>query len=370
MAAVTTYDLKAVGAHFCILGDFVAGDRYGSGHINDTFAVIYDQAGTKLRYIFQRINHNIFKNPVALMENIQRVTAHLGAKMAGKADGSRRVLTLVPAHDGQPYFQDATGNTWRCYLFIEKATTYDVIVTVDQAEKAAAAFGSFQGLLVDLPGGRLNETIPNFHHTVSRFATLEKTIAEDPAGRAKLCQPEIAYALKNKALASCLLDLQAKGLLPERITHNDTKLNNVMLDNATGEGICVIDLDTVMPGLALYDFGDMIRTATSPAAEDDPDLGKSTMRMPFFAALVKGYLSTAGTFLSQTEKDCLALSGQLITFEIGIRFLTDFLMGDVYFKVHVENHNLHRCRTQFKLAADIAAKMAEMNALVKTLDQP
>ncbi len=369
MADAKTYDLKAIGGQFAIYGSYLSGDRYGSGHINDTFAVTYDQAGIKIRYCLQRINHNIFKNPVALMENVQRVTAHLAAKVDGRADASRRTLTLVPARDGRPYVQDAQGNTWRCYLFIENAASVDVISNAEQAFKAAAAFGAFQGLLVDIPGGRLNETIPFFHHTVSRFETLEKAIKADSVGRAALCQPEIQYALKNKALASSLLDLQAKGLLPERITHNDTKINNVMLDNATGEGICVIDLDTVMPGLALYDFGDMVRTATSPAAEDETDLNKVTMRMEFFEGLVRGYLSTAGKFLNQTEKDSLALSGQLITFEIGIRFLTDFLAGDTYFKVHRENHNLIRCRTQFKLAADIEAKMAQMNALVKAVDK-
>ncbi len=368
MADTKTYDLKAIGSNFCIYGDFMRAGRYGSGHINDTFDATYNQAGTPVRYILQRINHNVFKNPVAVMENIQRVTAHLGAKMAGEPDGSRRILTLVPARDGRPYHQDAAGNTWRCYLFVEKATTYDLITDLSQAVKAAAAFGSFQGLLVDLPG-RLHETIVNFHNTESRFEALEKAIAADAAGRAKLCQPEIEFALKHKHLASALLDLQRKGLVPERVTHNDTKLNNVMLDDTTGDGICVIDLDTVMPGLALNDFGDMIRTATSPAAEDEQDLSKVTMRMPYFEALVQGYLSTAGKFLNQTEKDNLALSGQILTFECGIRFLADFLAGDVYFKVHKENHNLHRCRTQFKLAADIGAKLDAMNAVVKRLEK-
>lgn len=364
MTDKTVYDLRAIISEFRLHGDFVAGERYGSGHINDTFAIQLSQAGTPVRYILQRINHNVFKQPTAVMENIERVTAHLGRKMAGHPEGSRRVLTLVPARDGRPYVRDAAGNTWRCYLFIEKAATYDVITEVGQAEKAAAAFGAFQAMLVDLPGPRLNETIPNFHHTVSRFEAFERALAADTAGRARLCRPEIEFALARRALASALLDLQARGQVPERITHNDTKLNNVMLDDATGEGICVIDLDTVMPGLALYDFGDMVRTATSPAAEDEPDVRNVTMRLPFFEALVKGYLSTAGGFLNATERASLALSGQVITFEIGLRFLTDFLAGDVYFKVHKENHNLIRCRTQFALAADIERRRPDMDALV------
>ncbi|HEY4414670.1 MAG TPA: aminoglycoside phosphotransferase family protein [Verrucomicrobiae bacterium] len=355
------HDVRAVAGQFQLAGDFVSAEPYGSGHINDTYCVVFDQAGTHTRYIFQRINHAIFKNPVALMENVARVTTHLGQKIAGEPDASRRRLTLIPARDGQPYHRDADGNHWRVYLFVEKARTFDAVESTAQAWQAAKAFGHFQKLLADLPAPRLHDTIPDFHHTPKRFAALEQAIAADSANRAALAKPEIEFALAHKNITGVLL---AAGL-PERVTHNDTKFNNVMLDDATGKGICVIDLDTVMPGLALYDFGDMVRTTTSPAKEDERDLSKVTMQFPMFEALVRGYLETAGEFLTPAEKKFLAFSGKLITFEIGLRFLTDYLAGDKYFKVHREGHNLDRCRTQFKLVESIAQQETRMNQLIE-----
>jgi len=357
------HDLESVVRQFDIIGEFFRAERYGSGHINDTYCVVVKQAGTPVRYIFQRINHNIFKNPVTLMENVQRVTAHLAAKLVGMNDATRRVLTLLPTRAGKGWLVDAAGDHWRAYLFIEKARTYDIVGSTDQAFKAARAFGQFQQMLADLPAPRLHDTIPDFHHTPRRFAALEQAIAADVAGRATLVRAEIEFARARQHIASILLDAN----LPERVTHNDTKFNNVMLDDATGEGICVIDLDTVMPGLALYDFGDMVRTTTSPAKEDERDLSKVTMQFPMFEALVRGYLSTAGGFLTKAEKQFLAFSGKLITFEIGIRFLTDFLAGDVYFKTHRDGHNLDRCRTQFKLVESIEQQEKQMNQLVEEI---
>jgi aminoglycoside phosphotransferase (APT) family kinase protein len=272
----------------------------------------------------------------------------------------RRVLTLVPTHDERAFQVDSDGNYWRAYLFIEKARTYDVVESGEQAFQAARAFGQFQQMLADLPAPGLQYTIPNFRHTPKRFAALEKAIQADTAGRASLAKPEIDFALARKSITGVLLDAN----LPERVTHNDTKFNNVMLDDATGEGICVIDLDTVMPGLALYDFGDMVRSTTSPATEDERNLSKVTMQLPMFEALVRGYLSTAGSCLTDSEKQLLVFSGKLVTFEIGIRFLTDFLEGDVYFKVHRDGHNLDRCRTQFKLIESIERQESVMNDLV------
>jgi Ser/Thr protein kinase RdoA (MazF antagonist) len=363
MQKTLKHDVRAVAAQFVIHGEFVSAEPYGSGHINDTYCALFHQAGTPVRYILQRINHNIFKQPAALMQNVERVTAHLAAKVAGQPDATRRVLTLIPTRAGRNWHVDADGNHWRAYLFIEKARTYDAVESTDQAFKAARAFGQFQKLLADLPAPRLHDTIPDFHHTPKRFAAFEAALAADVAKRAALAQPEIEFARRHQALTSVLLDAH----LPERVTHNDTKFNNVMLDDATGEGICVIDLDTVMPGLALYDFGDMVRTTTSPAKEDEKDLSKVRMQFPMFEALVRGYLETAGGFLTPDEKRLLPVAGQLITFEIGLRFLTDFLAGDVYFKVHREGHNLDRCRTQFKLVESIAAQEAEMNRLVASL---
>ena len=354
--------LLAVARQFPLRGEFLTAAPYGSGHINDTYCVVFDQGGTRVRYIIQRINHLIFKNPAALMENIQRVTAHLAQKCAGQSDPSRRVLTLIPAHDGHAYHQDAQGNYWRVYMFIEKARTFDAVETLRQAFEAAKAFGQFQKLLADLAAPRLHDTIPDFHHTPKRFAALERALQADVANRAQQAKPEIEFALRHQAATRILLDAN----LPERVTHNDTKLNNVMLDDATGEGICVIDLDTVMPGLALYDFGDMVRTTTSPAQEDERDLTKVRMQFPMFEALARGYLAAA-EFLTPAEKKLLPLSGALITLEIGLRFLTDFLAGDTYFKVHREGHNLDRCRTQFKLVESIEQQEAAMDKLVETI---
>jgi aminoglycoside phosphotransferase (APT) family kinase protein len=358
-------NVGAVARQFQISGEFSSAAPYGSGHINDTYCVVFHQSGVPVRKILQRINHNVFKNPVALMENIQRVTSHLAAQVAGQPDSSRRVLSLIPARDGRAWHVDAEGYHWRAYHFIDKARTYDAIESTEQAFQAARAFGKFQQMLAGLPAPRLHDTIPNFHHTPKRFVALEQAIAADVAGRAILAKPEIEFALAHKSITRVLLDAN----LPERVTHNDTKFNNVMLDDATGEGICVIDLDTVMPGLALYDFGDMVRTATSPAKEDEQDLSRVTMQFPMFEALVRGYLASTGRFLTKEEKQYLAFSGKLITFEIGLRFLTDHLAGDTYFKVHRNGHNLDRCRTQFKLVQSIEQQEEQMERLVQSIGQ-
>ena len=357
------HDVRSVARHFQIHGGFLSAEPYGSGHINDTYCVKFDQGGAPVRYILQRINHNIFKNPVALMENIQRVTAHLGGKINSERDFSRRTLTLIPSRDGRPCHCDEHGNSWRTYVVIDKARTYDAVESPAQAFAAAKAFGRFQRLLADLPASRLHDTIPDFHHTPKRFAALEKAIQADTVNRAKFAEPEIEFAFKHEAITGTLLDAG----LPERVTHNDTKFNNVMLDDTTGDGICIIDLDTVMPGLALYDFGDLVRTTTSPVKEDERDLSKVTMQFPMFEALARGYLASAGDFLTEAEKKYLPFSGKLITLEIGIRFLTDFLAGDTYFKVHRENHNLDRCRTQFKLVESIEQQEEQMNKLVERI---
>ena len=357
------HDARQVASQFQIYGEFINAGPYGSGHINDTYCAVFNQGGTPVRYILQRINHHVFKTPVALMENVERVTTHISKKVAGHPDFSRCGLTLIPARDGRAWHSDEGGNYWRTYIFVENARTYDAVESPQQAFQAARAFGRFQKLLADLPAPQLHDTIPGFHHTPQRFAKLEAAIAADPANRARLAESEIEFALNHKAMAGVLL---AAGL-PERVTHNDTKLNNVMLDDKTGEGICVIDLDTVMPGLAPYDFGDIVRTSTSPAKEDERDLSKVQMQFPMFEALARGYLETAAEFLTKAERQLLVLSGKLITFEIGIRFLTDYLEGDSYFKVHREGHNLDRCRTQFKLVESIERQEGAMNKLVEKL---
>jgi hypothetical protein len=312
--------------------------------------------------MLQRINHNVFKNPIALMENIQRVTSHLALQAASEPDCGRRVLTLIPSREGMAWHRDDDGNYWRVYRFIEKAHSYGAVESTGQAFQAAKTFGRFQQLLVSLPAPRLHDTIADFHHTPKRFMALEQAIASDVANRAILVKPEIDFAFAHQSIANVLLDAN----LPERVTHNDTKFNNVMLDDATGEGICVIDLDTVMPGLALHDFGDMVRTTTSPANEDEQDLSRVTIQFPMFEALVRGYLTSAGGFLTKSEKQHLVASGKLMTFEQGIRFLTDYLAGDAYYKVHRDGHNLDRCRTQFKLVDSIEQQEERMDRLVQS----
>jgi Phosphotransferase enzyme family len=361
---MSKHDVGAIACQFQIDGEFAGATTHGSGHINDSYCVTFREAGMPVRYILQRINHSIFKNPPALMENIRRVTSHLAAKVSGEADRSRLALTLIPASDERAWHLDASGNYWRTYRFVENAHTYDAVESTDQAFQAAKAFGRFQKLLVDLPAPKLHDTIKDFHHTPKRFAALEQAIASDAAGRAILATPEIEFAFAHRSITNVLLDAN----LPERITHNDTKFNNIMLDDVTGEGICVIDLDTVMPGSVLHDFGDMVRTATSPAKEDEQDLSKVTMRFSMFEALVRGYLASAGDFLTKAEKQHLVFSGKLMTFEQGIRFLTDYLQGDAYYKVSRDEHNLDRCRTQFKLLESLEHEEERMDLLVQSIE--
>jgi len=357
--------LRAVVQQFQVMGDVVAAERYGSGHINDTFKVCLSQAGTPVNYILQRINHTIFKQPGQLMENILRVTEHQRLKLGDPddMDASRRSLTVVSARDGLPYVR-AEGSWWRLYLFIEKARTWDRIESNRFAYEAARAFAGFQNQLADLPAPRLHETIPDFHHTPRRIERLDQVIAEDSHGRAAQVQPEIDFVNRRRAECARLIRRWEAGEIPERITHNDTKINNVMLDDASGKGVCVIDLDTVMPGLALYDFGDMVRSAAAASAEDERDLSQAGTRIEVFEALVQGYLSEAG-FLNEAEREELAFSGRLITMTIGIRFLTDYLSGDTYFRTHREGQNLDRCRVQFQMVRSMEAQAAAMEALVR-----
>lgn len=360
--------LHNVFSHFATYGDAFEIVPYGSGHINDTYRVSTNQAGTVVRYILQRINTSIFKDPVMLMDNIRRTTAHLRAKLtaAKDADASRKTLTLVPTKDGDDYLTLDSENVWRLYLFIERASTFDVIETPDQAYQAARSFAGFQNLLADLPAPRLGESIPKFHDIRSRLALLDEAAAADVRGRLKDVAAEMEFVNKRRAEMTRLLELNEAGEIPERITHNDTKINNVMLDDVSGKGICIIDLDTVMPGLALYDFGDMIRTATAAAAEDETDLSKVESRMDMFEALVRGYASEAH-FLTQAEKDNLAFCGRVITFTIGVRFLTDYLAGDVYFKTKHENHNLDRARNQFKMVVSQEEQAQAREEFVKSV---
>ena len=366
MPAKRTYDIRSLARHFVMPGDYVSHAPCGHGHINDTYEIRYNQAGTQVRYILQRINHEIFIRPVEVMGNIQRVTAHIAAKLeeAGEPESCRKVLTLVPGRDGRMWHEDREGNHWRAYFYIEGAEAHNHVNSTALAEEAARAFGTFQKHVSSMIGERLADTIPEFHNTRSRFNAFAAAVAENRAGRKSAVAKEIAWVLERESTADVLLDLQKAGSLPERITHNDTKINNVMIDHQTGEGLCVMDLDTVMPGLVLYDFGDLVRTTAISTAEDERDASRVMMRLPMFDALVRGYLSSAREFLTREEIAQLAFSGKLITYELATRFLADHLNGDTYFKTHRANHNLDRFRVQAALIDDIDRQFNQMLEVV------
>ena len=355
--------LKSVCGAFQILGDFLTAERYGSGHINDTYKVTCNLAGKTVHYLLQRINQSVFPRPDQVQENIVRVTEHLAHKLPPEVR-TCRTLTLVPAKDGAAYHRNEAGY-WRVYLFVEGASSHDVSETPNQTYQAAKAFAEFQCNLADLPAPRLHETIPGFHDTEKRYRTFLEVLEKDPCNRAAGCKPEIAFLEARAGHCARFNRLLAEGKLPERITHNDTKINNVLLNDATGEGQCVIDLDTVMPGLALNDFGDMCRTGTAAAAEDEQDLSKVACRLDLFEAMAKGYCSKAQAFLNETEKAELPFAPRLITQTIAIRFLTDHLAGDTYFKIHRPNHNLDRFRTQMQMILDMEQKAGQMEKIVQ-----
>lgn len=349
---------------FC--GSLVSCGRYGSGHINDTFLVVTEDGGVEHRYILQRMNHEIFKDPVSLMKNISGVTAFLREKIISHGgDPNRETLNIVPAKDGAMYYVDSAGNYWRAYLFIEGAVCYNAVERPEDFYQSGKAFGHFQRLLSDYPAGDLSETIPNFHNTPIRFETFKRAVAEDVCGRAASVQQEIAFVMEREADVSVAQDQLAKGILPIRVTHNDTKLNNIMIDEKTGEAICIIDLDTIMPGLSIFDFGDSIRFGANTAEEDETDLSKVSLSLPLFDIYTKGFLEGCQGSLTEAEVKMLPMGAKLMTFECGIRFLTDYLQGDVYFKIHRDGHNLDRTRTQFGLVADMEKKWDEMEAIVK-----
>ncbi|MBT3278071.1 MAG: aminoglycoside phosphotransferase family protein [Phycisphaerales bacterium] len=356
--------LKPIFDLFQIEGTATVADDYGSGHINDTYRVHVDTPEGEALYILQRINHLIFTQPVELMDNVQRVTAHVAQKILARGgDPLRETLTLVPTREGENYALVGE-NYWRVYLFVSGATGYDMIEDERHVTAAAKAFAQFQKDVADMPAPRLHETIPGFGDTGWRFEQFEQALAADVAGRAKECQAEIDFCLARKADANVLMNLLREKKIPERITHYDTKINNVLIDDATGKGLCVIDLDTVMPGVAMYDFGDSVRTATALGAEDETDLSKVGFSLERFELLAEGYLSVAKEFLTDIEIDHLAFAAKIVAFTIGLRFIADHLAGDVYFKTHRENQNLDRCRTQLKTVADMEARFDEMKTIV------
>ena len=331
--------------------------RHGSGHINQTFALTCESGK---RYIMQRINNHVFKNVDGLMANMVAVTEYLNAR----TDDPRTVLRVIPTMDGKSYYRHTDGSYWRICDFVAGSICLDAPETPEDFYQSAIAFGRFQEQLKDFPADTLVETIPNFHNTQDRYRIFHEVLAKDPCGRAKDVQEEIAFALAREEEGATLVNLLHEGKLPLRVTHNDTKLNNVMLDAATRTPLCVVDLDTVMPGLSLYDFGDSIRFGAATAAEDEKDLSKVSMDLEMFRIYTRGFL-TACPGLTPLEVEMLPMGAKLMTLECGLRFLTDYIDGDHYFAVHREGHNLDRCRTQFKLVKDMESKWEQMAAIVK-----
>jgi Phosphotransferase enzyme family. len=352
---------KEAVRHFRIQGETGEARPWGSGHINDTFLV--DGA---TRYIIQRMNRSIFIKPMEVMDNITGVTSFLKEKIR-KAGGDelRETLTVIFSEDGKPLYKDSFGDSWRMYYMIEDAECYDQVETEQVFYESAKAFGNFVRLLSDYPAETLHETILGFHDTKARYEVFQHAVEADVCGRAKDVQREISFFQDREDITGVLGQMQAEGKLPLRVTHNDTKLNNIMMDKKTGKGICVIDLDTVMPGLSVHDFGDSIRFGASTGAEDESDLSKVNFDIHLFELYTKGFLEGCQGSLTETEIAMLPMGAKVMTYECGMRFLTDYLQGDSYFKVHRKGQNLDRCRTQMKLVADMEKDWRQMKRIVQ-----
>jgi len=360
-------DLKKIFERFCADGTFLRGELYGSGHIHDTFRI--ETAETdKDNYILQRLNNVVFKNIPELQQNIERVTLHLRNKISAipGSDVKRECLNLVTSNENKSWIVDEEGAFWRMYIFITKHRSYNIVDTPGKAFEGGKAIGRFQAMLADLPGEPLHETIPFFHNIEKRLEKFGKTISENPTGRVAGISGEIDAVLKRADAMKIILRLGKEGLIPVRITHNDTKFNNILLDE-NDKALCVIDLDTVMPGYVHYDFGDAVRTVANMAAEDEKDLSRVKMDITLFEAYAKGYLSETKNTLNSVEKEYLAFAPRLITYTIAVRFLTDYIDGDNYFKIHHEHHNLQRARAQLKLVESMEEQYEEMKKIIGKL---
>ena len=359
--------LQEVLAAFDFGAPVVGALRYGQGHINDTFVVhTQPEDASCRRFILQRMSAAAFKRPDQLMENIMGVTEYLGREIESRGgDREREALRVIRPRNGEPYYTDSANGAWRVYPFVEDTICYQTAETPALFAASGRAFGRFQRLLQGYPAQTLHETIPHFHDTEDRLAKLKAALAADKLGRAAECRPELDFVLSREADCSVALQALRDGVLPLRVTHNDTKLNNVLMDRDSGEGLCIIDLDTVMPGLSINDFGDSIRFGANHSAEDEKDLSKVNLDVSLFETYTQAFLEGAGGTLTAAEIDYLPWGAKLMTFECGIRFLTDYLEGDVYFHTTRDGQNLDRCRTQFKLVSDMEAHWDELAEIVK-----
>lgn len=340
--------------------------RYGKGHINDTFCVETQEGQKKRRYILQRMSKTAFRHPEQLMANIVGITDYLSEKIRQVGgDPERETVTVKRTRNGEFFFTDSEGSAWRVYPFIEDTECLQNAVTPELFEASARAFGRFQYMLKDYPADTLYETIERFHDTENRYQNLMKAVEADVCKRAASVQTEIEFAKARKKDCSVCLQALREGKLPLRVTHNDTKLNNILIDKTSGKGLCIIDLDTVMPGLACNDFGDSIRFGANHNAEDERDLNKVNFDPELFEVYTRGFLQGAQGVISSQEKEYLPWGARLMTLECGMRFLTDYLEGDHYFAVHREGQNLDRCRTQFKLVSDMEKCWDQMREIVR-----
>ena len=352
--------------NFALDGEFVSCEPYGSGLINRTYVAVYNEGGRRVRYIVQRINTNLFKNVDGLMNNIKLVTEFNRAEIMKRGgDPDRESLTLVPTKNGGTYFRTEEGDCYRVYVFIENAKGYDVVEKPEHFYESAVAFGKFAMLLDRFDSSKLFEVLPDFHNTVKRFDNFRRSLEADKFNRAKDVKKEIGFALEREKITHTIVDLLASGKMPSRVTHNDTKLNNVLIDTRTDKAVSVIDLDTMMPGSICYDFGDSIRFGCNPCLEDTPETEKVIFNMPLFETYTKGYLSVFGDTITDIERKNLPMGAILMTYECGIRFLTDYLDGDVYFRKTREGQNIDRTRTQFKLVSDMEKRYDEMLSAVE-----
>ena len=366
MKPVTQELLRQAAAAFAFDRPAGEAERFGAGHINDTFAVW--AADRSKRWILQRINTDTFTDPAGLMENVTGVTAYLRRQIIERGgDPDRETLNVIPTLDGKPYYTDTEGGAWRAYIFVEGTVCLQKVENERDFYTAAETFGNFQNQLAGYPAATLHETIARFHDTPNRYANFEKALAADVMGRAREIGPEIAFIRAREADCRVLVDQLAAGVLPLRVTHNDTKLNNVLIDQATGKGICVIDLDTVMPGLSAYDFGDSIRFGANDCAEDEPDQSKVHFSLHLYKVFAEGYLAAAGSAMTEAERRSLPWGAKLMTLECGIRFLTDYLEGDHYFKISRPDQNLDRARTQFTLVQGMEREFDAMTQLALEL---
>jgi Ser/Thr protein kinase RdoA (MazF antagonist) len=362
-------DIKQAIRQFNFEGKYHSAEELRSGNINSTYRLTFVKSdGTRQDYILQRINTVVFKDPYGVMENITNVIDHIDKKLseAGE-DTARRLLHFVSTKSGSYLYRDTAGSFWRAYVFVDGVTAYNSIEDPNLFYEAGRGFGEFQKNLFDFPAEVLHETIPDFHNTKRRFYTFVAAIAEDKAGRVHELEDEIDFLFDRRKMMSEIVDKIDSGILPMRVTHNDTKLNNVLIDNRTGKAACVIDLDTVMPGSSLYDYGDAIRFGASTAAEDEPDLSKITVNMELFRLFTKGFVEEIANALTKEEIHYLPLGAKVMTCELALRFLTDYINGDEYFKINSPDHNLIRARAQMKLLTEIEAKYDEMVEYVDSL---